>query len=122
MTKRYVRIDALDDPEKPHKSVWRCPTGVHVKLHTYKRDNGLGSITFEIIPTACDESGTALRRADGSVSYLGGEQRKYRRLVKAVPARTEDVEPLADRLEREQLFVIARVERAVLDEREAAAL
>ena len=121
MTK-YSRLEALDDPDKPHKSVWRCPTGVFVKLHCTKRDNGLGAVTFEIVPSACDETGAALRRPDGSISFLGGEQKKYRRLVKAVPDRVEDVEPLSVRINREMLFVIARVERAVLDERDAAAL
>lgn len=121
----YTRVTKLDDPTKPHRSVWASATGVYVKLHVNKRDLGLGHVSFEIVPSACDENGKALRRADDSVAFLLSERSRatqYRRIVKAVPDRTDDVEPFSVRLLREMMLVVARVERAVLDERDVAAL
>lgn len=118
----YVRVTALDDPDKPHRSVWRTPTGVHVKLHVRRLERGLGQITYEIVPSACDESGKALRRADGSVSFLSLDTsaQTWRDLLKVLPDAAE-IEPISTLLHRRMMFAVARVERAVLLEREADA-
>lgn len=118
----YTRITKHDDPAKPHRSVWATPTpGVFVKLHTRQR-SGLGRVTFEITPSACDENGTALRRPDGEVSFLSTQASgaQYRKLFQRVTGRVDN-EPLAAQIEREQKFVVAMVEQAVNLEREADA-
>jgi hypothetical protein len=120
----YEHLARLDDPKKPWRKVWRCPaTGVHVKTHAKRKDTVLGKIVFEITVSACDEEGAALRRADGTAAVLHGSETLRPHLLQVAPeASRDDVEPIADRLDRELRFMVARVERAVLNEREAAKL
>lgn len=122
MSNDYEHLTQLDDPERPWRKVWRCPaTDVYVKTYAQRTDGALGKVTFAITVSACDANGTSLTRPDGSKAIYGGEAKPRPRLLQINPMR-EDDEPIADKLDRELRYMIARVERAVLNEREAAGL
>lgn len=61
----YEHLTALDDPAKPHRRVWRCASGVHVKTHARLRRHELGRLDWRITGALCDEAGKALARGDG---------------------------------------------------------
>lgn len=112
----YARLTALDDPEKPHRSVWACPTGVFVKIHCKRADLEFGVHRWLISGSQCDAEGKALAWGD-EPAILEAARPPHQFIVR--PDRTEDREPIAAQLDREIKFVVARVERAALNAREA---
>lgn len=121
----YLRLAEVDDPTRPWRRVYHCPaTDIYVKVYAKRHPrSALGSLIWEVTGSHCDENGAALKRGDGAPAVLGGAERPHAHLLQiASEPSANDVEPIADLLEREILFMVARVERAVLNEREAAAL
>lgn len=115
----YERLHDLDDPERPWRRIYRCnATGVFVKAYVKRVDAPLGQLRWDITASACDENGGGAGDA-----VLGGRDEPQRHVFQDLAERAPDeIEPLADRLERDVLFMVARVERAVLVQREAAGL
>lgn len=115
----YVHLRDLDDPEKPWRRVWRCPTGVYVKTHAKRRDPAFGVQMWEITGSACDETGKALPWSNGYAILNADRPHQFQVLSENT---APDQEPISARLDRELRFVVARVERAELNAREAAAI
>lgn len=115
----YDRLISLDDPERRWRRVYACTaTGIFVKVYAKPKSSELGQCAWELTASACDQHGRALVRRNGVPAVLGGIDAPYRHLLQ-VAADADVSEPLADLLEREVLFLVARVERAVLIEQQA---
>lgn len=115
MSNEYEHLTALDDPAKPWRRVWRCPaTGVFVKTHAKRKHQmGFGRLAWDVTGSQCDANGAALERGDGHAIL------DFRHLFQVEPHAETDI---AADLERELRFMVARVERAALNEEAAAAL
>lgn len=117
----YQRVSELDDKAKPWRRIYRCPaTGLFVKLHVKRIDTKFGRISWAITGALCDERGTALRDENGDPLV---HTRGHRFSVASDDAPGADsVARMAQDLEAQSLYVVARVESAALKREAAAAL
>lgn len=114
MNNEYEHLAALDDPAKPWRRVWRCPaTGTFVKTHAKRIELGFGRLAWKVTASQCDVNGAALARGDGHAILA------FDHIFQVEPHAATDI---AADLESELKFMVARVERAALNEIAAAQL
>lgn len=103
----------LDDPAKPHRRVWRCASGVHVKTHAVAKDVGFGRVHLTFTGSHCDEAGRTLAHGDGYAIHPDAHELVLNGDGDMTPdARAEYVR---EQYEAALLVAVRRVEAAVLN-------
>lgn len=115
-----THLRELDDASKPHRRVWRCGSGVHVKTYATPHATGFGRVQWTFTASHCNEAGDAFAYRDGFAVHMD----HHELIVASDAALSESARAQAVRaaFEAALLVVVARVEAAVLNERAALTL
>jgi hypothetical protein len=106
----------LRDPEKPHRRVFLCDDGTHVKVHAVAVAGEFGRVQWTFTGSHCDSQGKAFPYADGFAIHPDAHEVTIASDADLTP---EDIETkFREGVDR----ILRRVHRAMLNERAAAAL
>lgn len=116
----YTHVLELDDPAKPHRRVWRCPSGVFVKTHAIPKDTGFGRLHWTVTGSQCDETGKALARGEGHAIHHLPHELVIESEGDMTPEQRQTY--IAEQFQEALMVMVRRVEAAAINEQAVSRL
>lgn len=112
----FEELTELRDPAKPYRRVYRCDDGTHVKVYAKAALGEFGRVQWTFTASHCDAEGNAFPYADGYAVHPDAHELTL--------ASDSDLTPeqIQQAFDESIGQVVHRVQRAVRNQRAAAAL